>query len=168
MNITLELLSLDNSLDIYRFEVENRAYFESELPSRGDDYYIPQNYNQIIQGIIDEQSRGECYMYAIRNEAGKVVGRVNLTSVQKGEAELGYRIGKGHSGKGIAGKAVQMALYFAKSNHNLQKIIAGTSTENVPSQKVLEKNGFVFIDKVEKYMELNGKWIDNLNYSKIL
>jgi len=85
MNITLVLLDLINAEEVYDFEVENRTYFEKDLPPRGDEYYIPEKYNIIIGDIINEQLRGECFMYVIRSEAGKVIGRINFTSVQNGE-----------------------------------------------------------------------------------
>jgi len=168
--IELEALDLKNAQDVYDFEVENRAYFEKYLPSRGEDYYDFEKYNDIIQAIIAEQGRGECLMYVIRDKAGKTAGRVNFSSIQNDPvktAELGYRIGLAHTGKGIATKAVQLALQLAE-NHNLQKITAGTATENIASQKVLEKNGFSLIGKTENYMEQNGKSIDSFTYVKFL
>jgi len=167
MNIALEILDLNNAQDVYDFEVENRAYFEKNLASRGDAYYIYEEYSNIIKEILDEQSRKECYMYVISYEERKVVGRINFSSVIDDKiksAELGYRIGQAYTGKGIATKAIQMALKLAAENHGLNKIIAGTSSDNIASQKALEKNGFIFAEKTKNYMKVNGKWIDNLSY----
>jgi len=171
VSILLELLDFKNVQDIYDFEIENRTYFEKYLPSRGDDYYVPERYNIIISKIIDEQSRGECFMYVIRSEVGKVIGRINFTAIQNKKArsaELGYRIGQAEAEKGIATKAVKMALELGAKEHGLEEIIAGTSADNIASQKVLEKNGFLFVEKIESYMEFNGKSIDSFNYVKFL
>ena len=171
MEIILELLDLKNAKDIYDFEIINRIYFEKVLSSRGDDYYVPEKYDNIIRDIIEEQNRGECFMYVIRGKTGTVIGRINFTSVKTGKpktAELGYRIGQADAGKGIATKAVQLALRFGKEEHGLEEVIAGTSAENIASQKVLEKNGFAFIGIAEKYMQINGKWVDSKKYVKYL
>ncbi len=69
------------------------------------------------------------------------VGNVNLFSVQGGAArcaKLGYRIEKDDGEKGIATEAVRISLKLGAKKHNLENIIAGTSTENVASQRVLE------------------------------
>ena len=171
MNISLELLDLKNAQDIYDFEVENRAYFEENLPSRGEDYYVLENYNNIIEELIDEQNHGECFMYVIRNETGKVIGRINFVSVKNEKtktAELGYRIGQTEIGKGIATRAVKMALNLGFERHQLDEVTAGTSTDNIASQKILEKNGFTCIGIDKNYMQLNGKQVDNVKYIKKL
>ncbi|MCG8542360.1 MAG: GNAT family N-acetyltransferase [Clostridia bacterium] len=171
MKIMIELLNIQNAQDIYDFEIKNRAYFEESLPSRGDEYYKFEVFNKIIRELIDEQNRGECFMYVIRDEVGKMVGRVNFFSIRDGEvksAELGYRIGKDDNDKGIATKAVRIALKVGFEEHKFGRVDAGTSSENVASQRVLEKNGFVLVEKVENYIEVNGKWMDSLNFAKSL
>ena len=165
MNINLELLSLENADDIYDFEVKNRAYFEKNLPSRGDDYYILDKFKSIINLLINEQSCGDCFMYIIRNEVGEIVGRVNFTDVKTNgvkSAELGYRIGQNSIGKGVATKAVQIALKQTAQQHNLEKITAGTSPNNKASQRVLEKNGFIFAGM--RKIEIGEELIDSLEY----
>ena len=171
INIQIELMNLNNMQDIYDFEVENREYFEKNLPPRGVEYYIPEKFNQIIQSLIDEQGRGECFMYVVRDSAHKMVGRVNFTSVVNGEAksaELGYRIGECAVGKGITTEAVRLALKLGAGEHGFVKITAGTSSDNIASQKVLEKNGFSLVDKMENFMKINGEWVDSLNYVRLL
>lgn len=41
--------------------------------------------------------------------------------------------------------------------YGLSKIEAGTSTENIGLQKVLEKNGFRLVGKEDEIMKVNGK-----------
>ena len=97
-----------------------------------------------------------------------MVGRINLFSVCDDgvkSAELGYRIGKNDTGKGIATEAVRMVLRVGSEKHNLEKIIAGASTGNIASQKVLVKNGFTISRKVENHIDLNGKRVDSFIYT---
>lgn len=170
MNISLELVSENNAKDIYNFEIKNREYFEETLPSRGDEYYKQEIFQKILKEIIEEQNRDECYMYIIRNELGEMVGRVNLFSIENNEiktAELGYRIGKNENMKGYATKAVRIALEKGFRDYKFRKVEAGTSPDNIGSQRVLEKNGFVFTNRIENYIKVNGKWMDSLIYEKI-
>jgi len=171
MDITLELLSLKNAQGVYDFEVENRAYFEKHVPPRGDDYYIIENYNRFIGELLDEQSRGECYMYVVYDECKNVVGRVNFPYIWHAEvrsAELGYRIGQGTVGKGVATKAIQAALMLGSQVHEIKEVTAGTSADNIASQRVLEKNGFTLVGKKGNFVELNGQRLDFLQYIKYL
>lgn len=166
MDITIEPLSQQNARAVFDFEVENRAFFEIDLPSRGDGYYDYDSYCDIIKEILVEQGRGECFMYVIRGEAGLVLGRVNVTAVQDNAAELGYRIGQAAAGKGVATRAVALALQLAASKHGLNKITAGTSPQNIASQKVLEKNGFSPAGKTK--VNMGGEPVDSLQYVKLL
>lgn len=170
MSISLELVSEYNANDIYNFEIENRTYFEETLPSRGDEYYKVEVFKEIIKEIIIEQNHGECYMYIIRNKLGKMVGRVNFFSIRNNEVktvELGYRIGKNENGNGYATEAVRIALEKGFRDYKFEKVEAGTSLDNIGSQRVLEKNGFVITRKIEKHIEINGKWIDSLIFVKM-
>ena len=120
--------------------------------------------------IIEEQLRGECHMHIIRSGSGDMVGRVNLHSIE-GEkvrkAELGYRIGEKDQGKGYASEAVKLVVKQGFEKYGLTKIEAGTSAENMGSQKVLEKNGFKLVGKEGKVMKINDKWVDGLLYEKL-
>ncbi|WP_019849182.1 GNAT family N-acetyltransferase [Desulfitobacterium sp. PCE1] len=171
MDISLELVSEKNAHEIYNFEIENRAYFEETIPSRGDEYYKTEIFHKIIKEIIEEQKHGQCYMHIIRNESGEMVGRVNFFSIRKDEtrtAELGYRIGKNENGKGYATEAVRMALEKGFKYYKFRKIEAGTSPDNIGSQRVLEKNGFLMTKRIEKDMDVNGEWVDSLIFEKIM
>ncbi len=78
MKIRLEKLSIENSKDIFDFEIENRDYFESCLPPRNNNYYVIEEFNKIIDTLVKEQNNGECFMYIIRNNENEVVGRINM------------------------------------------------------------------------------------------
>ena len=83
-------------------------------------------------------------------------------------AEIGYRIGEEHQGKGYATYAVGLLLEEAEKTHKLHRIEAGTSHNNIGSQVVLVKNGFQFTGRNSKFIYQNGQWIDSINFEKIL
>ena len=110
-------------------------------------------------------------MYLIKDHTGNVIGRVNLVSIVRGsfnKAELGYRIGEKHQGKGYATNAVKLILDEAVNNHKLHRIEAGTSPDNIGSQIVLIKNGFQFAGRYNKFFYQNGKWHDSINFENVL
>ncbi|GAA0178595.1 GNAT family protein [Clostridium sediminicola] len=170
MSISIHLLSKCNAEEILEFENQNRDYFETVIPTRGDSYYNIENLKQILEEIEEEQSKGLCYMYLIRNEKGELVGRINLFSVLRGifqKAEIGYRIGEEYNGKGYATEAVKLVCKEAFERYKLHRIEAGTSSKNIGSQIVLIKNGFEFIGRTRKVININGKWEDGILFEKL-
>lgn len=169
--IIIKLLEESDAQDLFIFELENRAFFERIGLARRDSYYELNNFDSIIKQLVKEQEKGLIYMYLIKDYFGKVIGRVNLVSIERGsfnKAELGYRIGEKHQGKGYATNAVKLILDEAVNNHKLHRIEAGTSPDNIGSQIVLIKNGFQFVGRNNKYIFQGGKWHDSINFEKVL
>lgn len=170
--VTIEPVSLKNAEEIYKFEVDNRTFFELSLPSRGDDYYTLSNFGNIINDIIYDQSKGVLFMNIIRNEQNEMVGRVNLFPIEHERFnrafELGYRIGEKHQGKGYASEAIKIVCQQAFSSLGLDCIQALTSQKNLASQKVLAKNGFEFIKIIQNDVEVNGIWEDSVVFEYAL
>lgn len=170
-DIIIKLLEKDDAKELFDFEIKNRSFFEKTCLSRGDSYYYFNNFIKLMFELVDEQSLGMHYMYIIRNSEHKIVGRVNLVDIVRGnfnKAEIGYRIGEEYIGRGYAEKAVKLALYDAVNKYKLHRIEAGVSPENTASQKVLLKNNFKMVGTYKKYILLNGKWSDSIIFEKVL
>ena len=171
MEIIVKLLEESDLNDLLDFEIENKAFFEETLPPRGDEYYKLENFKEIIKELVEEQKNDIVYMYLIKDLKGKVIGRINITSIQRGsfnKAELGYRIGKDYQGKGVATNAAKIVLEKALKEHKLHRIEAGTSSDNIGSQIVLIKNGFQFVGRYNKYIYQGDKWHDSILFERVL
>lgn len=169
--ISIKRLSLDDADSLFKFEIENRFYFNTIGLSRSDSYYNRDSFQEIIESLVGEQEKDIHYMYLIMNTQGEVIGRVNLTDVIKeplNKAELGYRIGEKHQGKGFATAAVKLVMKQAYLVHKLHRIEAGTSPQNIGSQIVLIKNGFQFVGKYNQYILKSDDWADSLLFEKVL
>lgn len=159
--ISLELMSKENSIDIYFFEKENQKYFEQNLLPRPINYFDLESFKKITNELLVEQDNHEVYMHLIRDFQGVIVGRINLIVFEndKKMAELGYRIGENYTNLGYASEAVKIVLDKAFNIYGLKKIIAGTATDNFASKRVLVKNGFTFSKIIENDLQINNKWI---------
>ncbi len=71
------------------------------------------------------------------------MGRFNLYDLVDGTAEVGYRVGQRVTGRGVATSALQDLCRIAREQYGLRKLRAGSSNDNVASQRVLTKVGFV-------------------------
>lgn len=171
LDTKINLLEESDAQELFKFELKNRTFFQRVGFPRGDNYYELSNFNSIIKESIKEQEKGLVYNYLIRNHSGMILGRVNLLSIVRGifnKAELGYRMGEEHQGKGYATSAVKLVLDEAVNKHKLHRIEAGTSPNSIGSQIVLIKNGFQFTGRNSKYIYKNGEWCDSIFFERIL
>ena len=159
--ISLELLSEENSLDVYFFEKENREYFERNLPPRPANYFDLEGFKEITRELLREQENHDVYMHLIRDAQGVMVGRINLSVLGKDRktAELGYRIGENVTNLGYASEAVKLVLEKAFTTYGFNRIIAGTATDNLASQRVLLKNCFIFSRVIENDLQIHNEWV---------
>ena len=166
MEITLEPLQQADAKELYKFELENRDFFEKTVPSRGEDYYNWETFKIRHESLLDEQMKGQSYYYLIKNQNGLILGRINLVDIDQSLnlGYIGYRVGEAYTGKGIANNALKVLLR-TMTNQDIKQIVAKTTTNNIASQKVLEKNGFkpLLTNLVESEMnETNQKFFNYL------
>ena len=159
--IDLELLSEENSIDVYAFERENREYFERNLPPRPANYFDSEGFKEITRELLREQENHDVYMHLIIDSQGMMVGRINLSVLESDRktAELGYRIGEKYTNLGYASEAVKLVLDKAFHTYGLNRIVAGTATDNLASKRVLLKNGFTFSRIIENDLQMNNEWV---------
>lgn len=60
-----------------------------------------------------------------------------------GEVEIGYGIYPKYQKQGYMTETIEGIIKFALKNDNVKSIIAETAYDNVPSQNVLQKHGFI-------------------------
>lgn len=160
--ISLELMSEENSIDVYSFEKENREYFERSLPPRPANYFDLEGFKEITRELLREQENHDVYMHLIRDSQGTMIGRINLSVLDSDRktAELGYRIGENVTNLGYASEAVKLVLDNAFATYDFNRIIAGTARDNIASQRVLLKNGFTFSKIIENDLQIHNEWVD--------
>lgn len=163
MDIFIEKLDGTDAEDLYKFELENRSFFEKMVPSRGDDYYQPDIFKIRHESLLEEQANGRSYFYLIKDEHGSILGRINLVDIDESHevGHLGYRVGELHTGKGIAKEALKL---FLKLEQNVKQVKAKTTTNNIASQKVLEKNGFERTETDDEEFKMNGQKLKFIYY----
>jgi [ribosomal protein S5]-alanine N-acetyltransferase len=137
----LERLRADHAPAVLAFEIANRTYFAGFISDRGDEFF--EQFTERYDALLAEQEAGTCVFHVLVAEDGAVLGRFNLVGVRDGTAELGYRIAEHVAGRGVATATVQELCRRAAAQYGLHTLRAATSHDNVASQKVLSKAGFV-------------------------
>ncbi|MEI3604816.1 GNAT family N-acetyltransferase [Pseudogracilibacillus sp. SE30717A] len=156
MKIIIKKLQVEDFDNLFEFEYKNRDYFEEMVPSRGDDYYNFEVFKQKNKALLDEQAQGLSYFYLIKNKEG-IIGRINLVDIEKprGVCQIGYRIGEAYIGRGVASRALKLLLEKT-TKLGIRQISAKTTTNNIASQKVLEKNGFKYSETADEVLNGNN------------
>jgi ribosomal-protein-alanine N-acetyltransferase len=138
--VRVEPLRADHADALLAFERENREYFASTIPDRGDAYFA--EFAARHQALLDEQEDGRCRFHVVLDEQGELVGRINLVDVIDGTADLGYRIAEKAAGHGVATAAVAQLRRLAAEEYGLHTLTAATTVTNRASMTVLTRNGF--------------------------
>src|SRR2546423_12325813 len=137
----LQLLRLDHAPALLAFERENRAYFAASVPDRGDEFFA--EFDTRYAQLLAWQAAGTDYLHLLVAEGSEVVGRVNLTEVADGTAELGYRIAQKAAGQGLATAAVRKGRELAATEDGLTRVRAGGTLDNPASRKGAGNHGVV-------------------------
>jgi ribosomal-protein-alanine N-acetyltransferase len=145
----LQRLRADHAPAVLSFELANRAYFATFISDRGDEFF--DHFTEQYNVLLAEQEAGTCAFHVLVDEDGTVLGRFNLylVDLEDGTAELGYRVAQQAAGRGVATATVLELCRIAAAQHGLRTLRAATTHDNVASQKVLAKAGFVPVGPAE-------------------
>jgi ribosomal-protein-alanine N-acetyltransferase len=146
----LEPLRADHGPALLTFELENRAYFAKSISDRGDAYF--EEFDERLNELLAADDGAS---YVLVDDDGSVLGRFNLYFAGDGVANLGYRVAEHAAGRGMATASVREMCELA-ADRGLRTLRAATSLQNVASQKVLTKAGFVAVGPADP-AEIGGK-----------
>jgi len=141
----------------------NRDFLAPWEPIREEAHFTEAGQRVAIQAVLAEHARGRGLPCVIVGGAGAVVGRVNLNNIVRGafqSASLGYWLASAAGGRGLATMAVRDITRLAFAELGLHRLQADTLVHNVPSQRVLARNGFVRIGLAPRYLKIAGRWQD--------
>jgi ribosomal-protein-alanine N-acetyltransferase len=137
----LERLRPDHAPAVRAFELANRVYFAGLISDRGDDFF--DHFDEAYNELLAQQEAGTCILHVLINEDGMVLGLFNLRDLEDGSAVLGYRVAQDAAGRGVATATVRELCQVAAEQYGLHTLRAATNLDNVASQRVLTKAGFV-------------------------
>jgi [ribosomal protein S5]-alanine N-acetyltransferase len=137
---TVSPLTAADGPELLAMERENRAYFRELIGDRGDDWFA--TFEERHLDLVEANEAGEALMCVVRDEEGRLVGRMNLQDVVPEGGEVGYRIAEWAGGRGHATEALRQLLELA-DDRGVRSVEAVALVSNPASQRVLTANGFV-------------------------
>ncbi len=139
------------TLDLARADLADRSLFSKLLEADVPTSWPPELYDDdakhwTVRGLQDDPA-GLITWYILLKRDGQsplLIGNGGFKGKpQNGVAEIGYSIVPEWHGRGLGTEAVHALTLCAFRDWNVQTVCAHTLTELLPSQRVLEKNGFV-------------------------
>jgi [ribosomal protein S5]-alanine N-acetyltransferase len=137
----LQSLRAHHESAVLAFEQADRAYFAKSISDRGNDFY--EQFAERHRALLAEQEAGVGVFHVLVDEDGNVVGRFNLYDLVDGTADVGFRVAQRVAGRDVATSALHDLCQIAGERYRLRMLRAAASNENVASQRVLTKVGFV-------------------------
>jgi ribosomal-protein-alanine N-acetyltransferase len=123
----------------------------------------------IISGAVDDSRREPRTVYmlaAIQRNTDELVGSARLAIDERPHsAQIGFAIGAGQWRLGLGTETVNLLLRFGFGELGLHRIWAARSPENLASDVLLRKVGFVEEGRIRHHVGKQGNWRDSITYS---
>lgn len=99
---------------------------------------------------------------------GQFAGSIGITfekDIYCRNAEIGYWLGEPFWNQGIMHEVLQMLIPYVFKEHQVHKLVAEVFSDNLASQKVLLKNGFILEATLVEHIYKNQQYQDIKIYS---
>lgn len=164
----LYLLSLepDDAPALLDFFQRNRGYLEPWEPARGEEFYTLDHMKALIASDRRDITKGcAARLWLVeKKKPYTIIGSAGLTNIVMGpfcSCNLGYRLDKAHTGKGLMTEALETLIAFAFERVKLHRIEANIMPSNSPSLRLATRLGFTAEGISQKYLKINGVWEDH-------
>lgn len=125
-----------------RLESDRLIIRQEESPWLGDNAtWLRRGLQRLLAPLIPPENN---LSYGIFLDEGPRIGRIQMMRFDN-QWEIGYRIKKAYRQKGYASEAVKVFLPAFMENKQVPRVLAVSSSENLASQAILAKAGFVRI-----------------------
>ena len=164
-NVSLKILSLKDITKTYVSWLN-----DYETVKFTDQKFFKHTVKSTINYYKKNQKKNNQIIYAIflKNKKNQIhVGNIKLGPINYNHkfAQISYFIGdKDYLNKGIGTEAISKIIKISKSKYKLKKLIAGTHSNNLASQKVLIKNKFKKEANFESQLIYENKRVNHYWY----
>ncbi|HXW44905.1 MAG TPA: GNAT family protein [Streptosporangiaceae bacterium] len=148
----------------------NKEFLAPWEPVRGAEYFTVEGQRTAIADALVRYRQGTTFPCVIVDGSGMVAGRITLNGIARGpflSCSVGYWVSQAAGRRGLATAALADIARVAFGDLGLHRIQAETLPDNVASQRVLQRNGFVRIGFAPSYLKIAGRWQDMILYQLI-
>ncbi|GLZ79182.1 N-acetyltransferase GCN5 [Actinorhabdospora filicis] len=168
---SIRLIEPADAAPIAEHRLRDVEAFRPWEPAQPASFYTARGQAERIDGLLDAHKSGTLWPGVVL--AGEeVIGQVTVGGIlpqpHLRRGSLGYWIAGNAQNQGHAGRAVALALEVMRDVLKLRRAEASTNLENLPSQRVLRRNGFSPYGVAHSTILLDGTWRDSLLWERIL
>jgi ribosomal-protein-alanine N-acetyltransferase len=163
------LVVLEDAAPLAELLQLNREFLAPSAPIWPEEHFTAEAQRRAIELALERYDQSVGVPHVILDN-GRVVGRVTMSDIVYGafqSCNLGYWVSSAHNGRGLATAAVEEIMRVAFLDLRLHRIQAGTLLDNLASQRVLERNGFVRFGIAPEYLNIAGIWQDHAMYQAL-
>ena len=106
---------------------------------------------EFTASCVEAWEAGSRLPYVITERSSDIAIGMLEARMQGTTVDIGYVLAPLHWGKGFMPEAVQSLTTATLQNPDIFRVHAACDTENIPSQRVLEKSGFSREGRLERY-----------------
>ena len=131
---------------------------------------IEETKEQLVKSIEESKSvdRSLYFFKILKKDEMEYIGEIGYTVILKTPfgkiASLGYAIKEKFRNKGYTTEAVKRLMEFAFEENNVYRFMIGCLKENIGSEKVIQKCGFIKEADFKEFVYHEGKLKDRVDY----
>ncbi len=167
---TTRLLRPGDAARLAEVRTDNRQRLRPFEPRRSDAFYTAAGQRSTIDERLASHAEGRCLPLAIVDEHDEVVGEMTVSGIVRGafqSGSVGYWVAEHVAGRGVASAALADAQALAFGTLGLHRLQGETLVDNIASQTVLERAGFVRYGNAPDYLRIDGRWQEHVLYQCI-
>ena len=164
MNIKLRKWTESDLDSLVKFANNNNI---SKWLTNGFPYPYTQEDGKAFLSSITNDNPTKAFAIEVNGEAVGSIGIFPQSDIHEKNAEIGYWLAEKYWGEGIMTKAIQEIVTYGFQTFDIVRIFARPFSNNLKSQRVLEKAGFELEAKLKKALFKNEEFIDELIYAKL-
>jgi ribosomal-protein-alanine N-acetyltransferase len=169
-NTSIRLIDAQDAVAIAAHRARDVETFARWEPSQPASFYTPGGQSDRIERMLEGRRAGSTWPGVVLAD-DVVIGQVTVGTILREpflRGSVGYWIASDFQNQGHAGRAVSLVLRIMTEELGLHRADASTQLENLPSQRVLRKNGFTPFGIAHSNIFLAGEWRDGLLWENIL
>lgn len=122
--------------------------YQKEIDDALQSYWLPQ--------VAENEANYEWFTawQVIHLKENVIIGGIGFMGLpdENGQTMVGYHTDQRFQKQGFACEALDLLLAWAFEHSSLQSVVATTNLDNIPSQRVLQKNGFNELKKDNEFV----------------
>ena len=167
-DVSIRPLGPDDAAELAALYRAQREFLTPFDPVREESFFTAEGQRPGLEGLGEDRVGPGRYRFGIVVE-GAIVGMVNISNVIRGvfqNASLGYFVAQEQGGRGVASRGVGLVSEWGFREARLHRLEAATLLDNVPSQRVLLRNGFRPVGLCPHYLHIAGAWRDHVLFQR--